>query len=244
MKKLLMVVILLFLTVATVSSKDENIISEQKELLIINNNAVLYESESITSKQVRTLNFLEKIYLIKEGSGKRVFIITEKNEKGWVDSINTTIIPSNWKKIDCYDGLSISIPPNVKFRFDKGEWEKHRNGDSFIEERENKIFADNFFTIIIVRSSESLQEVVENQKNSDDVSNYKSIYIEKNFNKKEIVFIKSSGMDSLQEYYVVMQNKNNSNINILISPETSNPSPEEIRTALKILFSFELKNEK
>ncbi len=237
MKKFFLFLLLLSAYNSIAFSQDNN----RRELLIIAKNIILYEEANSNSRKIRTLDFLEKVYLIKEGINNQVFVSTENNEKGWVSSLNTSFIPSSWKRINDLDEFSFYLPTNIKYSFKKGIFEKHRMGKKYVESREDKFFVENKFAIIINRSDETFNEVYEKEKIADKVLKRNSVYIEKYFKHNKLIFNNSNGMDFSSEYFVLLQYKEDSYISILISPEDSNPSPEEIRTALKILFSFELK---
>ena len=244
MKRIILIILLVNLFYPLAFSEDIKLLDKPTDLLIIDKNVFLYESDSVNSKRIKGIDFLDQVSLIKESTNKKIFVVTSKGGKGWIDSSNTTIIPSNWKKIDCYDGLSISIPPNVKFTLEKGKLEKHRIGKKYIESKEDLIYAENNFSILINRSNELFFDVLENQKRLDNALHRNSNYIEKEFKGKKIIFKKSIGLDFNQELLVFFPYEKNNCISICISPESSDPSQEKFRTILKILFSFELKNEK
>jgi len=156
---------------------------KMSELLIIDKDAMLFKDDSANTGMIRKLEFLEKVYLIKTGERNRVFIETEMNEKGWVDSNKISIIPSNWKRIDGIDELYFFIPSNIKYVFDKGKFAKHRLGKKYVVSREDKLYAKNNFFILINRSDETFDEIFEKEKIKDKVFKRNSVYIEKKLKK-------------------------------------------------------------
>jgi len=236
-KKIPLIFTIILSTCSVAFSKDTVSNNNQKELLIFEKGIGLYENEAVNSKKIRNLDFLEKVYLLKNDSQKRIFVVTEKNEKGWVDSVCTSLIPPNWKKIGNFDEVSIQIPQNLKFSIKKGEWVNRGINVA----KEDKIFVGNFF-VLINRSNETFAEILKNYKEADIVFKQKSIYFEKNFKGENIIFnLINESTDFTQEYSIIVPYKKNSYVNISVSTDSQEPTYDEIRTTLKILFSYEIK---
>ena len=58
---------------------------------------------------------------------------------------------------------------------------------------------------------------------------------------ERLLFKNNLGLDSTQEYLIIFPYNEKFVISVFISLDEPAPSQEEIRTALKILFSFERK---